>query len=779
MKHILKFTLPALALCAAVACSKTAVEPVNPNAGKELIAFSQEGSALTKAALTKAGFEKDTKIVVRIKAVNSGTNAVRYSQAIATAQAETTADDACNTEFKLEGTHSHLKYLSNQHRYWDDAFGRNSQLTVYAVAVPDQDDATIIPDNILSVNGTAQTVVDANTNPNWYTITGDENTLIDWQVSTKQTKDTRVKEDLTYSNNIRYDEPKYKGRYHQKWDNEKSDWVKSMELGFLSWQEKASGSTAGKFDQGHLVFKHALAWITLVLKEGEGFDGTSNLDFKWTNTPAGYSQTLTLKKFNTVGKLDVSTGAWSDLGSVDIQQLDDVSPANAAAQTVHTLHGYVLPGNKLYGDNDNVIEFELDNAQYYVTGNQIAEAIRKYAVNNSQSYTDFETIEAGKHYLINLTVGKKGVDNLTAALLPWEEVNSDDAVAKNTYAEFTFADKNEKLDNSKADQFDVYRAGIEIDDYITGSTQSNYAWSTGYATTPASKEYVTDHWKTDWYWENNKTYYHFRAAGIGETGTGSVTIDTDSVNGDSFAIASGIVGGSGSAYNDYVWGAPFVPLGDGEKFVYSEENGFSLKKDGATEQISGAICATDSQINMVLFHMTSQVKVNLTTTTDESKVVLDNGSTATTVEIVNFLPNGKVLMGTGAVSTTGSTRTEAAAMAQGTYTAEEGSKAAKVENYKYGIVPQELSWTGGSVGLRITTPDGNKYYVSDLSACTGTVSSNNLENPYSTNKITKWLPHYTYTYNITISKKAVENITAAVLPWEDVVSDNIPIDLEN
>ncbi|MBO7070041.1 MAG: hypothetical protein J6W09_01965, partial [Bacteroidales bacterium] len=65
------------------------------------------------------------------------------------------------------------------------------------------------------------------------------------------------------------------------------------------------------------------------------------------------------------------------------------------------------------------------------------------------------------------------------------------------------------------------------------------------------------------------------------------------MNGDSFAIASGIVGGSGSAYNDYVWGAPFVPLGDGEKFVYSEENGFSLKKDGTTKQISGAICATD------------------------------------------------------------------------------------------------------------------------------------------------------------------------------------------
>ena len=184
--------------------------------------------------------------------------------------------------------------------------------------------------------------------------------------------------------------------------------------------------------------------------------------------------------------------------------------------------------------------------------------------------------------------------------------------------------------------------------------------------------------------------------------------------------------------------------------------------------------------------MTSQVKVNITTTTDVNKVVLNDGTKNTTVEILNFLPEGKVLMGTGAVSATGDVRTAAATMKDGQYKAEVATPAAaaKVEGYEYGIVPQALSWTDGSIGLCITTPDGNKYYVTDLSTCTGAVSSKNLLVPYvekSTGvyQITEWLPHYKYTYNITVTKKAIENITASVLPWEAVVSDNIDIDLEN
>ena len=58
MKHLFKYALPVVALCALVSCSDNDSEsvnnPVNPNAGKELIAFAGDGSGITRA-FTRAG----------------------------------------------------------------------------------------------------------------------------------------------------------------------------------------------------------------------------------------------------------------------------------------------------------------------------------------------------------------------------------------------------------------------------------------------------------------------------------------------------------------------------------------------------------------------------------------------------------------------------------------------------------------------------------------------------------------------------------------------------
>ena len=163
MKHILKFTLPALALCAAVACSKTAVEPVNPNAGKELISFSGEGGAATKV-----GFTTNTHVKMRVKAEAAG-KASRYTEAIASAL-------ACGTE-----DYSLLQYTSGQERYWDDAYGRDSKLTVYAFAIPGNEDDAKLP--VWSKTGWEP--VSATTNPNWNTDDSEDNT-VSWSVKTEQ-----------------------------------------------------------------------------------------------------------------------------------------------------------------------------------------------------------------------------------------------------------------------------------------------------------------------------------------------------------------------------------------------------------------------------------------------------------------------------------------------------------------------------------------------------------------------------------------------------------------
>lgn len=279
MKKYLNYTLTALALVALVACADEASSTSSgttptPEGGKTLIAFSQEGSAMATRGFTRAGFDSSTKVVMRIKAEGKTAADVRYTQAVATAAAQTTADDGCNTGYGLSGTHSHLNYADGQNRYWDDAFGRDTKLTVYAVAVPNKSvDDNVIADNKLDQDG-GTTVA-----PDWYTVTT-ENTKIDWQVSTTQTATTRTNEDLAYSNNIRSAETDNKGCYRQTWDG--SAWAKSMQLGRMIWQSKDpddASVTVGQFDKGHLAFKHALSWLTIVLKEGSGFNNASATDF--------------------------------------------------------------------------------------------------------------------------------------------------------------------------------------------------------------------------------------------------------------------------------------------------------------------------------------------------------------------------------------------------------------------------------------------------------------------------------------------------------------------
>ena len=797
MKKYLNYTLTALALVALMACSEDASSPSSglaPDGGKELIAFSQEGSAMTTRAMTRAGFDSNTKVVMRIKADGETASDVRYTQAVATASAQI-ASDACNTDYGLVGSHSHLTYAAGQNRYWDDAFGRESKLTVYAVAVPNKNDDTILPSTILNQTG------GTDASPDWYTI-GTENTKIDWTVPATQVAATRLEKDLTYSNNIRSSETFNKGRYHQTYNSATSNWDKSMERGRMIWQPKTVtvGETTGKFDQGHLVFKHALSWITIVLNEGSGFNNGANTDFVWTNPP---TQNITLKGFPTSGKLDVSTGAWSDMVTNDITQLDETTgtPAN---QTTRQLEAIVLPGTNLYSTSSNVIEFEIDNAKYYVSGTQIANAIRDFYKiggvhendDHAAEYRNITTMEAGKHYFVSITVSKKGVSNVTAAILDWETVNSSDATPDNVYCTFTFEDRGTKWDADDATKFNLYRAAKTTSNYITGETTPNYAWETGYDITPATKSYESGHWKTtDWFWPNNLTYYHFRAVGYADntTGTPSVTISTNTTpdpDEDYFTITSGTL--TGSSYKDYVWGAPFKDIADGDKLTYSTATGFD-NTSGTTHQIAQALGATNSQINMLLFHVTSQIFVTVKTTTGADKVALKDETKAeadqlTKVEILNFLPNGKVLMGTGAVSATDGTRTANAFMGAGTWAAESGTTPEQVTAYSYGIVPQDLSWTtpsAGSIGLRITTPDGNQYVVKDLSTCTGTISTTNLINPYNTvasgtnYNITSWYPHYQYTYTITLKQTGIANITAAVLPWETVTGDLGTITLEN
>lgn len=773
MKKIFKYTLPVAALCALASCSDdtTSGSIVDVNNGKELIALSGDEEGVTRAALTRAGFTADTKVVMRIKAEASG-ETMRYAKAEATAKKEESG-----------ATLSNLSYDAGWERYWDDAFGRASKLTVYAFAIPGKTDATL-PTWV----DTDWQKVDENTNPNWFT--GTDYQTVEWSVKTEQNDSTMKVEDLAYSNNI--SENGKGGRYTFKFEGDA--WTQNdFQDGPLTWTPKTTvaGETTGKFDKGHLVFNHSLAWIEINLKEGAGFDNTSANDFKWSeNKVTTTTQNLTLTGFNTKGTFNVAEGKWKNHQSESITSMKETE--SGTGQTTRKLEAYVLPDKNLMETTTNMIEFEIDNTKYYVTGKQIAEAVQAYYTTGAgkdlataTTYNSFTTLEAGKHYVINLSVAKKSIDRITAAVIEWETVNSDDADAKNTHSSFDLADNSSKYTNDDAAKFNLYRAAKVATDYISGTEDKNVDWKSGYET-PATKEWdaANNVWKTNWFWENNLTYYHFRAVGNTEnnSGTPSATITPDATNGDYFTITSGTL--SGSNYKDYIWGAPFNTYSG--QLTYSDSTGFD-NGNSENHQISQALAATESNIAMLLFHVTSQITVNVYTTTGADKVDLKgDGTKKTTVEILNFLPNGKVLVGNGLVTANeGDSRTANASMSEGSYVAANGTTPDGVTGFKYGIVPQALTWTGGTIGLRITTPDGNQYLVKDLSTCTATVSATNLTNNYTASGtdgkylINRWFPGYKYTYNIAIKKTGVERITAAVVGWEEVVGDLGTIDLEN
>lgn len=824
MKKFFNHHLAILATCALAACSEEAIDNNSqPTAGtdltngREVIAFAPESSAQTRAAGTPEGFAENTKVVMRIKAQN-GTGTTwkdyRYTQAVLKAGAKSST---CCTTWGMDFEHNHLSYSTsptNYLRYWDDAFGRDSKLTIYAVAIPDQESPSTLSDDILdhTIDGTNIKTVDETTNPNWYTIQSPavEKEKITWSVSNEQDGSTMQLEDLAYSNNIKSDVPttdtKLQGRYKQTWNSSTETWDKSMAFGRLEWEPQTALSTVGKFDQGHLLFKHALTYLEINLTEGAGFNHEENTDFIWTNTIGSTGQHIRLIGFPITGQLDLSknfnaTGMWTPTaptaGRDDIIKLKYTYTRNNV--TSFKLECYVIPGTELDGNDDNLLEFEIDNSKYYVTGEQIATAIQGHSSFEAGSKVD-ETTMAGKHYVINLTVGKTKISNITAAIQPWEDVNTKSIEADNAVCNFTFED--ERGTDVTEDKFNLYRAQmtsdndaiVEDDDaFITNSTAANYNWLTGYtADGRASKTYTSGHWKTEWFWPNNKVFYHFRAAGLNKSG--DLTISADATNGDYFTIQNGPL--SGGAYMDWIWGAPFKLIDNSYKITYTADKGFDNNADGtSTKQLAPAIAATHDNINMLLFHMTSQITVNLSTTTGDDKVVLKSGDNKTVVKIVRFLPSGIVRMGTGQViangdrdNGTGVTMTATAT----TYTAPATGVAEKLGNYTWGMVPQELDYGTGTIGLEITTPDGNTYYVRDLSTITAQITTDpaslqqtHLKNPYTESAtagyytIDTWYPHYKYTYNITLKKKGIWDITAAILPWEFVYGKNIDIDLEN
>lgn len=649
------------------------------------------------------------------------------------------------TDDPASGSEDNVTFGTGYARYWDDAHSRVSKMTIYAACVPGQ--ATP-----LTIGGSS--TYNSNT---WTTVTpptpAEPSTDIVWPLGrtaenkleqNQSTTEFIAKQDLCFSNNLTTD------------------------------NRLCYNNSTKKFDTGKLIFYHALTKITFQIKKGSTFD--SNDPFAFTNEDGNVN--VELVGFNTSGRLNVSTGEWESVGTETIKKMavtEDNRTGTAGSYGIaagktyaYVMDALLLPGSDLNSDAIDKINFHIDHNTYHITKNQLVEALKydhdsdplteavlKKLSNGTTSVLDGTSMLRGVHYIFTLEVNKKGISGITAAVVPWEEVTAANHIPTNVKVAVNLLNSGTAI----TPPFDLYRlvhVHTDIDhdraDYnwmtnAGGVGESDYADDGNNVTLSGESPY-----STGWYWPNNKTFYHFRA--VSPT---TETVTKDAINGDYIEIT----GAPYASYTDVLWGAPFtnIDVSGGDRIEYSAENGFDKKTGSASDytssQIYKAIGPTEGTINLEMFHMMSDVTIQLTTTTGADAVTL----VGATIKMSNIYDSGLVRMGNGKVETTGSSTTLNGGAVDGD------------KKWHYYFVPQDLE----NVVLTITTTDGNQYEVTmkDMTSASYSSTNNLIANPYATgdHKINRWYPNMKYTYTFQLKKKGIDGISATIAAWENVNAD--------
>ncbi len=704
------------------------VTPVAPN-GKTPISFVGE---TCNTAITRAGFADATQIVMHIRSTKAKDDSkIRETRTLATAAIDKTRDDFSTSAVGQTGAYT---------RYWDDAYGRDAQLSVFAIAVPEKtyEDATL--ENKLT---------DVSEGNVWEDAALSE--LVSWTVSKDQSESGKLAaEDLVYSNNI------------QGADNDETNDKR------LKFKLNSGSSTngPGTFAQGKLEFKHALSRITVNLVKGTGFDSGS---FNFTADADGKVGNVKFLNAPISGSLNLEAGAWGSTPSAaDIKKMATLTiPDNATYN--HSLMAQVLPGYTFTkGSNTDVLEFYIDNNKYTVSQDMMHTALNNGQKTNEESIT----MKQGNNYIFTITVNKKQIEVISASVVDFEKINGELSLDNHHYSFDLFNGGVEITDNL----FTFYRYQDPTITSIQTTASESTDWNGNYT---ASKDFAYDtnkkKWGTEWYYEDNIKFYHFRTTSSENITSNNYHVATS--GSDYFTMTSGAISNDLAKGTDYIWGAPIKAI-DGltTPLPYDVAKGYST-------YINPAIGATDADIRMTQMHMMANIKIVLITpaqpaATNNSIVLYDEkNKKGCTIALTNFYTQGDVSMGNGLVTPIKeSLNTDAAGQtitAPSTASAEVYYETAytKTNVFSYSVVPQVLVDGTRKVGLIITTPDNNQYYViNDLSA----IKINGTDNA-----ITRWNPGYEYTYTIKLTKTGIANITCSVVGWETVEAEPTNISLES
>ena len=693
-----------------------ATDPSN----KTAISFVGEDNS---SATTRYGFAGNTHIAMHIRSNKNGsTTDVRETRTVATAQEDATQSN---------DSYSTIDPPSDENvRYWDDAYGRSAQLSVFAVAVPGKD-------NSLKNNNTTLTDLLAG-GKTWSNSALSEE--IAWTVSADQSGAKVIaNEDLTYSNNI-----SATGKGGARSYNYTSSAYDKANDGCLQFRLKddTMQDGPGKFDQGNLKFNHALSRITVNLVKGTGY-GEGSFNFaEGTN--------VKVLGVPTTGTLNIENGTWTTSDKTGISKMYTAETTTNAACT---LQAQILPTYTFTDGSDvNVLEFIIDDNKYFVTQDMMLDAL-----NSGQSTSETSlTMEKGKNYVFTITVGKSKIINVTAKLEPWVDVEAANQNMDNSHISLTL------FNNASG----TARLNDESDEINTGVSNSK-KWGGNYTDKASLTAGSNNVWTTAWFFENNKSFYHFRTVNEGIKIEGT----TDNAVDDYFVITSGTQAG-----HDYHWGAPFL-TSTTSPIQYSKTEGYAAT-------LSPAIGATNSTINMTELHMMSNINVVLRTTTGSNAVKLEDNGNSCVVTLTHFYKDGKVYMGNGLVETTGTLNdgTNGVFDLSATGTEADGTDYTKTKPFTFAVVPQALKPEGTGdiyVGITIKTPDDNQYYVVKKLADIIATANGGSQNQTTNGKVDFWYPNHNYTYTFTLTKAGISKVTCTVEKWVDVTAANKDITLED
>ncbi len=718
------------------------VTPVDPN-GKTPISFVGEAS---NTVITRAGFEKNTLIAMHIRSTDAKDDTENTNRETRT---------YANGKAAGEASFSEIEAIADENvRYWDDAFGRDAQLSVFAVAIP----KTLLPKN----NG--ESLVNLLSGASAWS-TNKLSETIAWKVSEDQSGtsadienfSTIDAEDLTYSNNV---SKNGEGGVVSSNTNDKN--------GYLKFRLNSGSSTdgPGTFDQGKLEFHHALSRITVNLVKGTGF--AANGSFNFTADADGKVGNVKFLNAPISGSLDIEAGAWgSNPTTADIKKMATLTiPDNATYN--HSLMAQVLPGYTFTkGSNTDVLEFYIDNNKYTVSQDMMLTALN----NGQKTYENSITMKQGNNYIFTITVNKKKIEVVSASVVDFEKIYGELALDNHHYT------------------FDLLNGGTEIteklftfyryqDATVTGiqtSESKSIAWDGNY-TASTDFAYDTDKkmWGTEWYYEDNTKFYHFRT-----TSSANVTPNyhVATSGSDYFTMSSGPVSKDIAKGTDYIWGAPIKAIeGLTTPLPYDLDNGYS-------SYINPAIGATDADIRMTQMHMMANINIVLVTpeeptSTNNSIVLYDvENKKGSTIALTNFYTQGNVSMGNGKITLIDkSLNTDATGQLISAPSVEKATDFyktlyTKTNEFSYSVIPQALVENDHKVGLLITTPDNNQYYVvNDLST---------IKDSKTGKAIARWYPGHQYNYTIKLTKTGIVIISCSVVGWENVEAEPTNISLEN